>query len=308
MRFRPQFLPLAILLAVSASGGVANGGDNAPQFLRIRRDAEKRPLALETPILRYQPAKPDGGKDAFVDLVGAIHVGDKAYYHRLNELFTKYDVVLYELVAPEHAAVPTAEGRQANLLTSAQLAMKSMLDLEFQLDAVDYSKPNFVHADLSPAEFKNRMKQRGESFAQMFFRLLVDSMAVQSKHPFAANETAFLAALISKDRSYQLKRLMAKQFEYDTAHPSSLDGPEGSTIISERNKRAMQVLAKQLRAGQRRVAVFYGAAHLRDMGERLTNEFRMKHTKTTWVTAWDLKPDKEPETAATSGTPDEDPF
>jgi hypothetical protein len=296
------------LLLAAASPAVANEDDDTPKFLRIRRDAQKQPLALETPIMHYRPKAPQDSKGLAVDLVGAIHVGDEAYYRRLNELFTKYDVVLYELVAPPEAAVPTSERQHTNLLTSAQLMMKRMLDLEFQLDGVDYSKPNFVHADLSPTEFKDRMKQRGESFVQMFFRLLADSMAVQSKHPFAANETAYLAALISKDRSHQLKRLMARQFEYDTAHPSSLDGPDGSTIISERNKRAMEVLQQQVQAGQETIAVFYGAAHLRDLGERLTNDFKMKHTGTTWVTAWDLKPNKEPEAATTPGTPNDDPF
>jgi hypothetical protein len=171
---------------------------------------------------------------------------------------------------------------------SAQLAMKSLLDLEFQLDCVDYAKDNFVHADLSPSEFRSRMHERGESFVQMFFRLLSDSVSMQSKHPFAANETAFLAALVSKNRAYQLKRLLALQFEHSVSQTSALDGPEGSTIISERNKHAMDVLAQQLRSGRKRIAIFYGAAHLRDMNERLHAKFDMERSQKTWITAWDL--------------------
>ncbi|MFV1964570.1 MAG: hypothetical protein ACC628_04050 [Pirellulaceae bacterium] len=302
-------LATAAVSPAAANDTAANDTGESRQFLRVRRDAENQPIALETPVFRYVP-KGDERQNVIVDLVGAIHVGDKAYYDRLNTLFTEYDAVLYELVAPPEARVPTTGRQRLNLLTSAQLMMKGLLDLEFQLDCVDYAQKNFVHADLSPAEFRSRMNERGESFVQMFFRLLSDSMTVQSKHPFAAGETAFLAALISKNRAYQLKRLLAKQFADNVAQPSSMDGPAGSTIISERNKRAMDVLAKQLRSGSNRIAIFYGAAHLRDMDKRLDTDFHFKRSRTTWITAWDLtlKTSRKTPSGQPSTSQDDDPF
>ena len=39
--------------------------------------------------------------DVTIDLIGAVHIGEKAYYDKLNKEFEQYDVLLYELVAPE---------------------------------------------------------------------------------------------------------------------------------------------------------------------------------------------------------------
>ena len=67
------------------------------QFLRVTNDASGEPLALQTAITRYRPAK----GDLVVDLIGAVHIGEREYYRQLNTQFELYDVVLYELVAPQ---------------------------------------------------------------------------------------------------------------------------------------------------------------------------------------------------------------
>ncbi len=48
-----------------------------------------------------------------------------------------------------------------------------------------------------------------------------------------------------------------------------LEGPKGSTLIGERNKRALDVLKKQIASGKKKIAVFYGAGHMVDMEKRL---------------------------------------
>src|SRR5436190_1054916 len=93
---------------------------------------------------------------------------------------------------PQEPAAPTkaaAEGTRipkdgrresgGNPVSALQLGMKSMLELEFQLERVDYTKENFVHADMSPEEFAKSMSERGESFLQMFFRMMNQGMAAQ---------------------------------------------------------------------------------------------------------------------------------
>jgi hypothetical protein len=67
---------------------------------------------------------------------------------------------------------------------------------------------------------------------------------------------------------------------------SAFDGPEGSTLITERNKKALRVLDRELMAGKRRIAIFYGAGHMKDMEDRLINEFKMRRVSATWLTAW----------------------
>ena len=60
---------------------------------------------LETSITRYELKNADG-KTVTVDLIGAVHVGEKEYYEALNKRFEQYDSMLYELVAPEGTVIP----------------------------------------------------------------------------------------------------------------------------------------------------------------------------------------------------------
>jgi hypothetical protein len=48
------------------------------------------------------------------------------------------------------------------------------------------------------------------------------------------------------------------------------------------------VLRKELSAGKKKVAVFYGAAHMPDFQKRLHDEFNMSPVNTRWLTAWDM--------------------
>jgi hypothetical protein len=70
---------------------------------------------------------------------------------------------------------------------------------------------------------------------------------------------------------------------------AALDGPGGSTIITERNKRCFEVLDKQLQAGKKRIAIFYGAGHLPDMERRLTTDYRFRRSSESWIAAWQLQ-------------------
>lgn len=252
-------------------------------FLRLRRSDDGDPLALETSIVSYV----DEGHQLTVDLVGAVHVGEKQYYAELNELFTSYDVLLYELVAPKDAKPDSRQGG-VNAISAMQRGLQGVLELEYQLDRIDYKKPNFVHADLTPESFAKKMDERGESFAQMFFRMLGQSIAVQSRDPARSNDALLLAALFSRERAKELKRVLALQFEDAIAQTAALDGPDGSTIITERNKEALRVLDEQIKKDKKRIGIFYGAAHLPDMEERLLKDFGLKRSGIKWLVAWNL--------------------
>ncbi len=95
--------------------------------------------------------------------------------------------------------------------------------------------------------------------------------------------------MFARDRSLQLKRILAEQFEDMEGQMEAFEGPKGSTIISERNKRAMTVLKRELENGRKRVAIFYGAGHLPDMAQRLETDFQLQRGETTWLTAWKME-------------------
>jgi hypothetical protein len=261
-------------------------------FLRVLRNATGEPIALQTSIVRYVPAD-DKQPGLTVDLVGAVHIADKAYYDQLNKAFEKYEALLFELVAPEGTKIPQggARDRGFNPVSGMQRGMQGMLELEFQLDCIDYTKANFVHADMSPEEFAKSMKDRKESFLQIIFRAMGQGAAQQGK----GSDAELLLALFAKDRAFRLKRAMASQFENLEGQMAVLEGKDGSTIISERNKKALEVLKREMAAGKKNLGIFYGAGHLADMHQRLVSDFGLKKESETWVTAWSLESvDKKP--------------
>ena len=55
-------------------------------------------------------------------------------------------------------------------------------------------------------------------------------------------------------------------------------------------KRALEVLEEQLKAGKRRIGIFYGAGHLPGMERRLIADFGLKRSNVHWIEAWNLRP------------------
>ncbi len=139
--------PAAEAKAPGAPGKAKSDGT----FLRVVRTDKGQPVAMETSIARYVPKNGDSG--VVVELVSAVHVGERDYYAALNKAFEGYDVVLYELVAPEGTRVPKGGGKSKSVVSGLQNSLKDLLDLEFQLNEVEYTRDNFVHADMSPEAF-----------------------------------------------------------------------------------------------------------------------------------------------------------
>jgi len=292
--------PAVAAAVVAERTAASDEASRESKFIRLRRDDDRRPAAMETAVVHYTSASRPG---VAVDLVGAVHVGDASYYDDLNKLFQGYDVVLYELVAPEGTRIPKG-GRKTpstHPIGVMQEGMSTVLELSHQLNCVDYTKKNFIHADMSPDDFNKAMEERGESFFQMFLRLMGTGIAQNAAGASGVNDASLLMALFSKDRATQLKTIMAQQFESLDGQMAALDGPGGSTIITERNKRCFEVLDQQLKAGKKRIAIFYGAGHLPDMERRLTTEYGFKRSSQSWLAAWRLqKPKTDPAPATDS--------
>jgi hypothetical protein len=243
---------------------------------------------MQTSIVSFQ-LREAGKPQVTVDLIGAVHVADKSYFRQLNTLFKRYDALLYELVAPDDNNVPEG-GASRHPVGQMQQGMKSMLDLAFQLEEIDYTKKNFVHADMSPAEFSRVMSERGESFLQLMMRMVGSALALQ-KASGRSSDADILFALFASDRSLRLKRVMSTQFSNLEGTMNALEGEDGSTIIGQRNSKALDVLRREMAKGKKRIGIFYGAGHLPDMEERLAERFGLypdvKSIK--WLTAWDMK-------------------
>lgn len=263
---------------------------DSEHFMRIRKDHRGRDVALETSITRYELVT-DKGDRITVDLIGAVHIGEKKYFESLNKRFENYESMLYELVAPEGTVIPKGggarEGIPTNPIAAMQIGMKANLGLEFQLEHIDYTKKNFKHADMTPDEYAQSMKDNEESFSKYAARAIGQSMAMQAAGQ-GSDSMGMLFALFSKNKEMRLRRSFAKQIQNMEAGMVVFQGKDGSTIIDHRNAKCMKVLESEIAAGKRNIAIFYGAGHLPDMQRRLMSDFKMKRGGQTWLEAWSL--------------------
>lgn len=243
---------------------------------------------LEAAIVSYRNAT----TGARVDLVSAVHVADPAFFATLSRLFPKYDAVLYEMVKPAGMEPPAPGEHTGSAVSGLQRFIKDMLGLEFQLDAIDYHAKNFVHADLDAEAFSRMQEERGESIFLLMLQSMMDQML--DPKPGVANSRLanmtlpeLLAVLASPDRPRQLKLLIAPEFGDIDSQMAALEGPDGSVLVTERNKAAIAVLKSTLAKGKKNLAIFYGAAHMKDMSARLAG-MGFAPVATRWVTAWDV--------------------
>ncbi len=272
------------------------------KFIRLRKNMQDEPVAMETAIVRYVPASDEG--ELTVDLIGVVHVGDKSYYDKLNKEFEQYDALLYELVAPPDKRVPGERRREdESLVGMLQRMTKVMLDLETQLDHIDYKKDNFVHADLSPDEMAEKIKERGDDGLTLFLGVAADLLRQQNRlalkrerDPDAAPafaDTDPLTALFDSDGPRKLKLMMAHQFEALEGEDGGLGNTLATILVKDRNEAAMRVFQKEMAKGKKKIGIFYGAAHMPDFERRLKTDFGLKHDSQRWLAAWDLKRQSE---------------
>ncbi|NBB93123.1 MAG: hypothetical protein GVY32_08150 [Gammaproteobacteria bacterium] len=272
---RVVFMLLGLVLFAGAHAG------EPEHFMRLVEGEDGRPDALQVAVAAYRD-----GQGRRVDLVGAVHVADRAYFHALQDRFDDYESVLYELVGdPEGSERPAGVG--LNLVGLLQGGMKDALGLAFQLEEIDYGRPNFVHADMTATEFSEAMKQREETWLGTFMELYAASAVAQSSAS-QSPEAALLEVLFASDRREAFKRMMARSLVDQQQVLEVLGGEEGSTLITERNRKALSVLERELDGGARHLALFYGAGHLPDFHRRLVGELGFELESVEWLDAWVL--------------------
>lgn len=245
---------------------------------------------LQTAVVRFEK---DG---VIVDLVGVVHLADAAYFDGLDERLRAYDVVLYEMVGgpiPTEAPADGKTSEEVGTIRGLQQLAKSFLGLEYQTEAIDYSAPNFVHADVAWVEFEALMKARNESI----FSLLTRTMALADEDGgigIAGDEAAMQAMLrkmldaVLTGNSAELKRGVAPLLGEAETFITRLEATDGTVLVSERNRIVMEKFAEvRAKQGRGTYAIFYGAAHMPDFEERLLAEGFVKGG-TTWLDAWTI--------------------
>ena len=270
-----------LLLLVAADAGA----EVQQSFLRVDTNPENRPRALQAAVVTYTAKHVD--ETVTVDLVSALHVGDASYYASLNDRFEDYDVLLYELIATEQTRTPQPGVERTGVISNTQELIKDVLGLTFQLDEINYDRPNFVHADFSPEELSSDMRARGESLYDYFWRVFFAAVADSARDPLGIQGLRTMSRSLESDQSLKVV------FAYELARKADLgrilSGPDGSAVIEGRNNRALEVMQAQIEAGARRIGIFYGAGHMRDLDARLRSELQFAKQRELWIDAWSLE-------------------
>jgi len=244
---------------------------------------------LEVAIKTF--ALPSGQR---VDLMGVVHIADAAYYQELNRRFAAYDSVLFELVGDPGAltaSAPRDEFRpDGGAIGFIQQAAGEYLHLTFQLGAIDYTRKNMVHADASTEEFARMQRERGETMATLFARAMQTQMSGQmgSAASDELDTLGFIRILMAPDSATAFKQALAKNLDQMESLSVSLEGNNGSAVLSGRNEVAIRKLREVLAdAKQRHVALFYGGAHMPGIESALLG---MKATPAgeEWLAAWTM--------------------
>jgi len=265
--------------AAERAGGAEAAASS--RFLRFVDDNEGGGT-LQTAIVTYENA--DGVR---VDLISAVHVGETRYYRDLARTFATYDVLLYEMIKPRGAPAPVPGMRSGGAIMALQTTLKTLLELDYQLDAIDYRAPNFVHADLDAETFERMQAERGENIFILMLRQMLAEMSRPQPQAPEVTLAELMVALTSPDRARHFKLILARQFQDLEEKLAGFDGPNGSVLVTERNRKAVQVLKQQIAAGRRNIGIFYGAAHMKGIEEMIA-ELGFKPTRTEWRVAWDM--------------------
>jgi hypothetical protein len=279
---RPAVVALVLLTFVGFARAQNDEAAKKTEYLKFVDDGHGGGK-LETAIGTYKNA--DG---VVVHLVGAVHIADQSYYDGLNKTFKGYDAVLYEMVKPKDSAPPQpGEERSGSMISVIQRFMKDTLDLKFQLDAIDYTAPNFVHADLDAETFAKMEEERGESIWTLMLQQMLKQMANPPANQPDIGIGDLFAALTSPDRARALKLILGRQFGDIEDQMSSFGG---TVLITERNKACFKVLDREIADGKKNLGIFYGAGHMGDMEKRLLDRGFHK-TDVEWRVAWNMSAD-----------------
>lgn len=220
----------------------------------------------------------------------------------------------------------SSRSRGFNILGCIQRQMARILMLDFQLDCLDYLADNWYHADLDFETFKLLQTEKGESFFTFARDMTIKSTKAmiqpasiredlgpwRSKLLWASrvlpmplvglliiggvcadvgsqsSEFPELEALSRLDFGAAMKVFLAKRLTSEFTQVTA-DVEEGSVIIGERNKAAIEALERALEEGHNRIAILYGGGHMPDLGRRLREEFDLVPSRVWWVTAWSIR-------------------
>ncbi|MGB8170806.1 MAG: hypothetical protein WCF18_25095 [Chthoniobacteraceae bacterium] len=246
---------------------------------------------LQTSSTEYRPAS---GTGPSVWLIGVAHLGTAEYFHAIQQRLDRQTVVLYEGVGLHD--VKQAPGTRPED-TGVQTTLAKALGLKFQLDAIDYRSASFINSDIHVPELQQEVKKRGVDpsapAGEETFDQLID--ALQGTGAMGGALTQMIGLLGSSPQMQEMTKTMLIEVLGQAGELMAMAknlSPDMKdlfdVILTQRNAVVINDLRAQLarRKPTDSIAVFYGAAHMDEIAQRLRNELHYTPVKTEWDTAF----------------------
>lgn len=269
---------------------------------------------LQIAIRRYAPTNRPGPQ---IWLVGVSHVGDATYYQALQKLLDLQSTVLFEGVRPSPAPPPLTRSSRTPqptpwrpdheaLNNSLQGTLARSLGLVFQLTAIDYTRPHFRNSDLTRVDLEQLIQQNSESIRSpgspkepddeasagqfaLLMQALDEGSWLNAVAKFFLNFIESSPQMRSLARLALLEMLGAIGGDFESlarVDPSLNDLLK--VLVDARNQRVLDDLRALLpdHSRRRQIAVFYGAAHMKDFEARLAAQLGYLPREERWLTAF----------------------
>ncbi|MBI1853617.1 MAG: hypothetical protein HYR85_25040, partial [Planctomycetes bacterium] len=253
-------------------------------------DHGKKGAALETLDVTYL----DATTGVRVTLVSAIHVADPEYYTTIQGVLEAHDRILFEGVGRGDGTDEVSKADLADLefVDTLQHELRDLIGLTFQKDGIHYGGPKWRNADLSWPQVQKELKEKN-------LELIPNFALAKSLGPLAMKLLQFEKSMIAASGQEamfreRLKRTMggflARTDEIFAMLSAGKEKWRDEVLVGSRNAAAIAALKDELehKAGKS-FAIFYGAAHMKDMEHRLVDELHFAKVAERWVTAWDIR-------------------
>ena len=259
-----------------------------------------------------------------VTLLGVSHVGDRSYYEKIQKKLDAAELVLFEGVGFGDDGPPKGNRDDGGGVSELQLSLASSMGLVFQLQAIRYDRPHFRNSDISPEALlsklqggKGKPSAKGGSGGKEDAPDKGEPGGKTDKGNFESRQfvkalsgDSILFSFLSKalkffGKSPQFRALMKLaivealgSIEGDVTRLAEASGPGMRkfmrALLEDRNAIVFRDLRKVLKQKKppKSIVVFYGAAHMPDLEERIVEKLGFKPAGDEWLTAFGVNPKK----------------
>ncbi len=242
----------------------------------------------------YRVFKPVSGRGAEVELLGAVHIGETAYFQQLQKRMNAAECVLYEGVKDETKTYKklTPEEQAKNEAGTAYQKFANLTGYTIQKLNIDYGRKQFENCDMTLQQMRAILDAevalggQGAADATRAIEEFSSFDKLMDGDSTLFNLAIWMARMCDLKAKLRLK--LAVSSCNDKQHANSRFSPRlHKLIVEDRNDHVLKELSRTLkkRPEVKRLVVFYGSDHLRGIEKGLLDLGYVPSGPVKWLRA-----------------------